>query len=63
MPARNAKILNALKCFLGVSEAPFCACIQCIHTCKLPSLFSGFRSKCMTYMGYIASELCSSHMR
>ena len=28
-------ILHALKCVMGASEAPFCACIKYIHTCKL----------------------------
>ena len=44
-PPENFGILHALKCVMGASEAPFCACIKYIHTCKLPSSFSGFRSK------------------
>ena len=28
-------ILHALKCVLGASEVPFCACIQYIPTCQL----------------------------
>ena len=58
----NFEVLHALKCVLGASEAPFCACIQYIHTCKLPSLFSGFRSKSTTY-GALASGLRSSYIR
>ena len=49
MPPGNFESLHALKCVLGASEAPFCACTQYIYTCKLSSLFSGFRSKSMTY--------------
>ena len=42
------EILHALKCVLGASEAPFRACIQYMHICKLPSSFSGFRLKSAT---------------
>ena len=42
-PPGNVEILHALKCVLEASEAPFCVCIQYIHTCKLPSSFSSFR--------------------
>ena len=42
-PVKNFEILHALKCVLGAAEASFLACIQYIHTCKLSSLFSGFR--------------------
>ena len=31
-PPENFEVLHALKCVLGASEAPFCACIQYIHT-------------------------------
>ena len=55
MPPGNFEILHALKCVLGASEAPFRAYIQYIHTCKLSSLLSGFRSKSTTYR--------SSHVR
>ena len=50
------KILRfyALKCVLRASQVPFCACIQYIPTCQLPSLFSGFRSNSTTY-GALAS--------
>ena len=34
-----------LKRVLGASEAPFRACTQYIHTCKLPSSIGDFRSK------------------
>ena len=47
------EILHGLKCILG---APFCACIQNLHNCKLLSSFSGFRSKNTTY-GTLASGL------
>ena len=49
MPPENVKILHALKCVLGASEAPFRVYIQYKHTCQLPSSFSGFGSKSMTY--------------
>ena len=42
-PPGNFEILLALKCVLGASEAPFCACIQyiqCIYTCQLQSSFA-----------------------
>ena len=39
------RILHALKCVLGASEALFRACTQYIYTCKLPSSSSGFMSK------------------
>ena len=42
MPPGNFEILHALPCALGASGAPFHACIQYVHTCKLPSLFGGF---------------------
>ena len=44
----------------GASEAPFCACIQYIDTCKLPSPFSG---KSTTYGALASSGLRSSHVR
>ena len=62
MPPGNFEVLHALKCVLGASEAPFCACIQSIHTCKLPSSFSSFRSKTMTYRA-LASGPRSSYIR
>ena len=34
--SENFELLHALKCVLVASEAPFCACIQFIHTCQLP---------------------------
>ena len=49
MSPENFEVSHALKCVLEASEAPFCACIQYIHTCKLPSSFSSFRSKSTTY--------------
>ena len=58
-PQKNFEILHALKCVLRDSEVPFCACIQYIPTCQLPSLFSGFRSKSTTY-GALASSLVPS---
>ena len=47
-PPGNFAILHALKCVLGASEAPFRSYIQYIHTCQLPSSFSGFRLKSTT---------------
>ena len=47
------EILHVLKCVL------FCACIQYIHTCKLPSSFS---SKSTTYEALASSELHSDKM-
>ena len=44
-PQKNFEVSHALKCVLGASEAPFCACIQYIRTCKLPSSFSGCEIK------------------
>ena len=44
---------------MGVPEAYFRACMQYIHTCKLPSSISSFRSKSMMY-GALASRFCSS---
>ena len=52
MPPENFEVLHALKRVLGASEAPFQAlCMHTVHTytCKLPSSFSGFRSKSTTY--------------
>ena len=46
MPPGNFEILHGLKCVLGAS---FRACIQYINTYQLPSSFSSFRSKSMTY--------------
>ena len=43
MPPGNFEHLHVLKCVLEAPEAPFHACIQYIHTLKLPSLLSGFR--------------------
>ena len=54
-PPKNLEILHALKCVLRASEAPFHACIQYIHTCRLPSSFSGSRSKSMTYRALAAA--------
>ena len=37
-PPENFEVLHALKCVLGASEAPVCACIQYIHipaSCRL----------------------------
>ena len=48
-PPENFEILHALKCVLRASQVPFCACIQYIPTCQLPSLFRGFTSKTTTY--------------
>ena len=49
MPPENFEILHALKCILRASQVPFCACIQYMPTCQLPSLFSGFRLESTTY--------------
>ena len=48
-PRKCLKILHALKCVLGASGDPFCIYIQYKHTCQLPSSFSGFGLKSMTY--------------
>ena len=55
-PPENFEILHALKCVLRASQVPFCACIQYIPTCQLPSLFSGIRSKSTTYGGPAAQR-------
>ena len=55
MPPENFEILHALKYVLRASHVPFCACIQYIPTCQLPSLFSDFRSKSTMY-GALASS-------
>ena len=60
MPQENFVSLHALKCVLGTSEDTFCACIQYIHACKLPSSFSG---KSTTYRALASSGLCSNHVR
>ena len=59
MPPENVEILHALKCVLGASEVPICACIQYIPTCQLPSLLNGFRLKSMKY-GALASSCAGS---
>ena len=61
-PPGNFEILHALKCVLGTPEALFRACTQYIHTYKLSSSISGFRSKSTTY-GALVSGLRSSHVR
>ena len=40
--------------FWGLLEAPFRACIQYIHTCKLPSSFSSFRLKSTMYVALVS---------
>ena len=63
MPPENFEVLHALKHVLGASEAPFCACIQHnTYTGKLPSSFSGFRSKSMLYWA-LANGLRSFYVR
>ena len=59
----NIEILHVLKCFLGASEAPFCASIQYNHTYLQVAIFvSGFRSKSTTYgalaRGHIRYKVC-----
>ena len=61
MPPGNFEILHTLKCVLGSSESSFHACIQYIHTCKLPSSFSSFRK--VQFTGVLSSRLCSSDVR
>ena len=60
MPPENFVSLHALKCVLGASEDTFCACIQYIHTCKLPSSLSG---KSMTYGALASSGVHINHVR
>ena len=43
-PNKNFEVLHALRCVLGASEAPFCAC-NSTYVPNLPSSFSCFRSK------------------
>ena len=49
MAPGNFEILNVLKCVQLPTEAPFCMCMQYIHTCQLPSSFIAFRSKSTMY--------------
>ena len=63
MPPENFESLHSLKCVLEASEAPFHACIQYKHTCKLPPSFSGFRSKITMYGILASSGLHSCHAK
>ena len=47
----------------GGSEAPFRACTQYIHICKLPSSIGGSDRKKVRQYGTVASELRSNHVK
>ena len=42
-PQEVLGFIHAVKCVLGASVVPFCACLQDIHTFKLSSVFSDFK--------------------